>query len=722
MEDRKLEQLLFYAKHGYPIFPIHWVSEGGCSCSGRVKNCKPGKHPLTKHGFYDATTESEQIERWHKQWPRANWGMRTGDLESGGSGNFVVDIDQRSGGFETWEQLRVDHPEPLETVTVATGGGGQHLWFINPYGVKIKSDDGVLGPGVDIKGDGGYVLIPPSATEREYKFELKPGDVQVSQPPRWILQNLNGHMGGKIVKNAPVRERMGEEIHQGERHSALTSYAGALRNAGLTEDEIRASLLTIRDSRFADGDHPITDEEIDAVVEWVFKKQRDYAFSDLGNAERFLAMHSGDVRYCFEWERWLVWDGQRWAVDKNADLTRRAHQTIRAIYSEAGSVHDEERRKNLVRHALKSESRAKIENMIYTSRPYVPVSIEELDRCPMLLNAKNGTVDLTTGELLPHDKGKMITKLVDIDYDPDAKCPHWEEFINLVAGGDNALAYFIQVAVGYTLSGLTDESALFFLYGDGANGKTTFTEAIRRMMGDYAQRIDIEALLQSWGNSNVATPHVANMAGARFVLASEIPENRKLNESLIKDLTGGDSMTARYLHENPFTFTPVHKLWIFGNHQPKVSGRDLGIWRRLKVIPFVVTSPEGIRRPMSAVLDMFDTEMPGILAWAVRGCLFWQGANLADAEPQSVRDATKEYKSEQDVFQQFLDENTESHPDYSVDKKHFYTTWRNWCEDMGEIQARRRSQKWVTRQLTKRDEYNLGGDGNSLIKGLRVKT
>ena len=336
----------------------------------------------------------------------------------------------------------------------------------------------------------------------------------------------------------------------------------------------------------------------------------------------------------------------------------------------------------------------------------------------MLLNVTNGVIDLETGELLPPSRDLFLTKIIDIEYDKNAKCPEWENFIELITGGDKELQFFLQLAVGYTLTGQTDEHCLFFLYGTGQNGKTTFTETIRRLLGDYAQRIDIEALMQYWKQGNAANPHIASMAGSRFVLSSEIPENRKLNESLVKDLTGGDAMTARYLFSNPFTFSPTHKLWLFGNHKPKVSGTDWGFWRRIRVIPFNVTIPEKSRRPMSKVLASFNEELPGILTWAVGGCLLWQSNGLEMVG--IVKDATIEYRTEQDLVQQFLDEKCEMHPENKVDKGVLFDTWRNWCEDVGEKQAKRRTKKWLTRQMTSRGCEHTG-EGKRMLSGVKLR-
>lgn len=208
------------------------------------------------------------------------------------------------------------------------------------------------------------------------------------------------------------------------------------------------------------------------------------------------------------------------------------------------------------------------------------------------------------------------------------------------------------------------------------------------------------------------------MAGARSVLSSEIPEERKLNEALVKDLTGGDAITARFLFTNPFTFIPTHKLWIFGNYKPRISGTDEGIWRRIRVVPFTVTIPKEQRRRMSDVLAEFQTEMPGILTWAVKGSLLWHANRLPMVD--AVQSATAEYRNEQDLVQQFLEEKCEVHVDFSVDKGEFYKAWREWCEAAGETYAAKRGQKWLTHQMTNRG-YQQGGGQNHTLIGIRIK-
>jgi putative DNA primase/helicase len=256
------------------------------------------------------------------------------------------------------------------------------------------------------------------------------------------------------------------------------------------------------------------------------------------------------------------------------------------------------------------------------------------------------------------------------------------------------------------------------LYGEGSNGKTTFTETIRRLMGDYGSRVNIESFMQSWSSGRGATPDIASMAGTRFVLSSEIPENRKINEALIKDLTGGDAITARHLYQEPFTYTPTHKLWIYGNHKPQILGTDEGIWRRLRIIPFLILIPIDQRRRMSDVLAEFQNEMPGILTWAVNGSLLWlkNGLPMVDA----VQSATAEYRDEQDLVMQFLEEKCETNPDFSINKDKLYQTWREWCEVTGEKEAAKRTKKWLTHQMTSKG-YKHGGAQKHTLYGLRMK-
>jgi putative DNA primase/helicase len=392
-----------------------------------------------------------------------------------------------------------------------------------------------------------------------------------------------------------------------------------------------------------------------------------------------------------------------------------ADEAVRLIHVEAANTRDPDRRKEIARWALQSESRVRIVNMIELAKHRLAVSASELDGHPDLLPCENGVVDLRTGALQPHEPTLRLTKMVEVVYDPGAECPVWEAFLRLITCGDTDLAHFLQVAIGYSLTGRTDEQCFFLLYGQGRNGKTTFVEAIRRLAGDYATKISVEALL-AHRNGNGATPDVANLRGARFAVASEIPQQRSLNESLVKDLTGGDTLVARHLYGNPFTFTPTHKLWLFGNHKPTIRGDDLGIWRRVKMILFKAIIPATQQRPMSEVLAEFDQERSGILRWAVDGAIEWYRSGLPRCA--AVDQASEDYRSESDLVTQFLAECCEAGVDCRVAKAELYATFRQWLSDQYGEKAP--GQRWLTTRLLQRG-YQLGGHSRGEVIGLQLR-
>jgi len=419
--------------------------------------------------------------------------------------------------------------------------------------------------------------------------------------------------------------------------------------------------------------------------------------TDLGNARRFLIAHGPDLHYCHPLQRWFVWDGTRWREDQTGEVVARAKATVRAMYAEAANEDDDRRRKDLARHALKSEAAQKIRAMteLLKTEPGIPVLPEELDQDPWLLNCQNGTLDLRTGELRSHDRRDLITKLAPVVYDPNATCPEWFRFLDRIMAGRADLVTFLQRAVGYALTGLTDERVLFILHGSGANGKSTFLETIALLLGDYAARTTADTVL---ARDRDAIPNdIARLRGARFVYASEAEEGRRLAEARIKDLTGGDTITARFLHQEWFEFRPEFKLWLGTNHKPVIRGTDPAIWDRIRLVPFDVRIPESERIPRRELMARFEAELPGILAWSVRGCLEWQKHGLG--MPAEVREATGAYRAEMDVLAQFLEECCIVNPLAKAKAGDLYRAYSEWCEANGE---RPLSQRNFGMRLTER--------------------
>jgi putative DNA primase/helicase len=436
---------------------------------------------------------------------------------------------------------------------------------------------------------------------------------------------------------------------------------------------------------------------------------QSYNLTDLGNSERFVSQHGENVRYCYPWARFLVWTGAQWERDEAGKVYRLAKETVRGIYQEAAQSENETRRKALAQHATRSEAEAKIKAMLELAKSEIPVSPEELDADPWLLNAPNGTVDLRTGELREHRREDLITKIAPVEYRPDAPAAAWGAFLEQVLPSEDLRA-FVQRAAGYSATGDTSEQCLFINHGVGANGKSTYQEAIAAALGDYAMRASTEMLLAK--RSGGVPNDVARLKGSRFVAASETEEGRRLAESLVKDLTGGDTITARFMRAEFFDFKPTHKLWLSTNHKPEIRGTDTAIWRRIRLIPWSVTIPPAEQdKKLPAVLRH---ELPGILAWIVRGSLEWRREGLRP--PEEVRRATGAYRAEMDVLAGFLSDCCEVGRDQRAYASDLYKAYKLWCDDTGE---QRETQTKFGRRLTEKG-YENGGKGGGRGAAIRL--
>lgn len=409
-----------------------------------------------------------------------------------------------------------------------------------------------------------------------------------------------------------------------------------------------------------------------------------YNLTDLGNAERLIARHGDDLRYVHVWGKWLVWDGTRWKPDSSGEIERRARDTVRAIYAEAESADGRDERKAIARHASGSESRSRIDAMIALARSMVPAAPDDLDTDPWLLNASNGTVDLNSGERRDHRRGDFITKVAPVEYDPAAAAPRFAQFLREIFGGDEDMIAFVQQFAGYSLTGSTEERAFAILHGTGKNGKSTLVELLQDVMGDYATNTDTETVLRkrSAGVGN----DVAALKGARFVSAAEVEQGRALAESKVKNLTGSDTVTARFLFAEPFDFRPEFKLWLSTNNKPVIHGTDDAIWDRIRLIPF--TQRFAGDQADHALPRKLRDELPGVLAWMIAGCLDWQRRGMG--EPEQVRNATEGYRVEMDTLAAFFEDRCVIHPKAEVPATPLYKAFQEWCAESGEADESQR--------------------------------
>ncbi|MFJ7753190.1 phage/plasmid primase, P4 family [Peribacillus muralis] len=406
--------------------------------------------------------------------------------------------------------------------------------------------------------------------------------------------------------------------------------------------------------------------------------------SDLGNAERLVYRYGNNIRYNNPFNKWYLWNEKQWIEDNTNQIRILAKHTVRNIYKEALKEEDDAARAALSKHAIQSEARSRIESMISLAEAEVPIIPEDLDKDIMLFNCNNGVINLKTGEFLEHNRDFYMNKISPIDYYSEAKCPLWEKFLeDIMQDAEGNVKYdlieFLQKAIGYSLTGETKEHALFVLYGNGRNGKSTFLDTIRQLFGDYGTQANSESFTLKKTDS--VRSDLATLKGSRLVVSSESEEGAKLAESLVKQLTGGDAIQARFLYGNPFVYTPQFKIFLMTNHKPIIQNNDEGIWRRIRLIPFTVTIPKE-KIDYDLPDKLLAQEMPGILRWAVEGCLKWQKEGLGN--PKEVQNATSSYRNEMDTIGNFLNENCLEHASAKSYSKELYRQYEYWCDDTGE--------------------------------------
>lgn len=399
--------------------------------------------------------------------------------------------------------------------------------------------------------------------------------------------------------------------------------------------------------------------------------------TDIANAARLARRHGQDIHFTVE-RGWLVYDGKRWAVDeKVVQIQALAKDAALAIFEE---IKDAPNRDEVYRHARKSQSKQSIEAMIYLARSEEGIftRLSKFDADPMLLNVQNGTLDLKTGTLRPHHRDDLLSMLVPVEFDVSARCELWETFLRRITGDSTELHEYLSRLVGYLLTGSTSEQVLHFLYGLGANGKSVFCEVVAELLGEYAIVASPELIMT---RRHAGIPNdIARLRGARCVLMNETSQGSRFDEAKLKDLTGGDKLTGRFLHAEFFDFMPTHKLIIRGNHKPAISGTDEGIWRRLRLVPFTVEIPA--EEQDRGLIEKLRAELPGILRWAVKGCLEWQRIGLNP--PGAIIDAVSRYRTESDTLGRFIDENCEQSKLAQVRSSIFFQRYQHYTEKAGE--------------------------------------
>jgi P4 family phage/plasmid primase-like protien len=481
---------------------------------------------------------------------------------------------------------------------------------------------------------------------------------------------------------------------EGGRNNACSWLAQQMRDEKYTQDEAWELAVQPFQQEVDSPDKPFREDEARQTLVSAFAgparapsgitgPRSAFYQTESGNAERLVAAHGHEMRFVSEMGKasqgtWFVWDGVSWAVN-DSSVMKWTLKIARDMRAEAAEL-DEDEAKALATWAHQSESRQKRQASVELARhePGVKTPLTAFDANPMLLNVLNGVLDLGKGILRDHDPADLMRKLAPVAYDPKAKAPKFLKFLERVQP-DPEIRAFLQRAVGYSLTGRTDEHKLLWLRGTGRNGKSTFVEIVRAMLGTYAVPLTASALEEKAGGEGISND-VARINGARFVPVPEYKRSAQLNERRIKELTGGDTVSARFLHNEFFEFQPQGKLWVSSNYAPIISGADDGIWSRLLLVQFGETIAEA-ERDLTLKSRIVAGELSGVLSWAMEGLAAWLKVGLS--APAAIRSATSAYRKDSDLLGLFLEDCCELDVQAFTSKISLFSEWTAWAEQNG---------------------------------------
>ena len=662
-----LKAALAYAEKGLSVIPCHHIlGDGSCSCGNKDCSSK-GKHPRStwKGKQKERLTEAGLRSRW-KEHPDSNIGIVTGEI----SQVIVIDIDGKKG-LESLEAIGLTLETMPMTPTAHTGGGGYHLYYRYSEGAA-RTKVGVLDK-VDIRADGGIVIAPPSLHQSGKRYAWLE-DRNLDDVP------IADFDFSSLVKPASEPAKEAEPVAlvpEGKRNDWVFRRMCGYRNKGDSEETIYKKGKIDYEQRCV-HDPPMTDKELRDMAHSAFTRYEpavEVHRSDTGNASMMVSIYGDTLRYDHKRKRWLRWGKHRWETNYDGHISRLAQEIARERQRRALAIKDLEGRKKEFSWGISSESRGKVEACVALAKIMEPIADDgtNWDRDIMLLGTPNGVVDLRMGELREGKAEDRITMSTGVDFNPDAKCPRWEQFL-IEIFEDAELIDWLWRVLGYSVMGETTEQIFMVGHGEGSNGKSKFFEAVCNALGDYAYYTPFATFGLPAPSS---TNDLAALEHRRFVTSSETNIGTRLNIERIKAVSGGDKMTARFLYQEFETYQPHLKLWLFVNHLPDINDDTIATWRRVRLIPFTKTF---IREAEDKRLgDKLKAEAQGILTWLVRGCLEWQKRGLTPV-PQCVRAATGEYRMETDTIMSFINDRCVKGEGEEVRARQLYLTYKTWAE------------------------------------------
>lgn len=679
-----LEAALYYATElNLKVFPLHNAIEGEwidvsidgkperilrCSCGNTSCGKQTGKHPRFKDNLNSATGDPVKIKQWWTQWPKANIGIVTGNQL------IVIDVDQRHGGLKSIQEVFTYSPNLKNTLIASTGDGGFHYYAKVPLAAgKIGSRVGVW-DGIDIRGDGGYVVAAPSLHRKGRRYQWMQEESSFSELDVKFLEKIRRQLSE--TTDLLLKAESSTKIPEGQRNDTLFRIACQKCSIRWAKEETLAHITRQNHERC---DPPLSSDEVAKIVENAYNYNPAYLCNDEGNSQRLYDIHGRNFRWVPSF-KWLHWEEGHWERMDEQEVLSYAVELCHQIRVLAIAKSDEE----LASWMHKSLNEKPLGAMTRIMRAKVFLDATEINRKPLWLPLANGVYEIDNGLFRTARREDYILQRSPVDYDETADCPLWKESLLRWMDGDQTMVDFLQRMSGYFLTGDARHHCLFIFWGSGANGKSTFTRVLEALLGPFSIAMSTDMLLRRTTISK--EQEAARLFGARLAICSESPENATLDTEAAKSLTGGDRVRGKIVYNEPFEFEPTHKIVLHTNELPKLTYNDYAAWRRIKLIHFPVRIPEDERDP--ALPQKLQRELPGILNWALEGARSW----LAQGDlrvPAKVEDATKQYREGQDQIGVALEEiaefgSDEPTSDYRVKKDQLYRRYTAICTTWGQ--------------------------------------
>lgn len=683
-KGKKVNFALDYVGLGFRIFPL-----------------KPGlKTPLTEHGLKDATSAPETILIWWAKWPNANIAILCNGL-------LVLDFDGEQAEA-TLNKLQNDNDPLPATWMIRTGGGtpdkpkarGLQLVYKAPAELNIRPGAGIYGyNGLDVRANDSYIVAVGSVTKQAYET-IKGSAAELADAPEWLINLAKTAKADYKPQNYPETDG---KIPRGQHDAFLISMAGTYRKRGDSEAVI-ADKLAIDAERLDDQDpaKPYTEADFRRIAHSAARYApgqpggnghktenpfsadfANYHMTTTGNGEAIAAAARGKALFVYEFRNWIVYRGGQWVLDDTGYMRRLAVETFRDLFKNSADagMQDQKQREKLAKWFIQSENSRILTDSLTeaAAQEGMTISAGAIDDKPWLLNVKNGTLNLKTGGLQLHDPADLLTQKIEVDWSPDAYSLEWEQFLITIFGNNAELIDYIQRAVGYSLNGTQDERSFFFLHGIGRNGKSQFTGALRLVLGQYAAEAKPELFMEKRFAGSGPDEGQAGLKGIRFLTAGELKRGQTLDVGLIKRMTGGETIWHERKFQHGFNFRPSHKLWLSGNHEPRIKDSTDSIWDRLNKIPF------DQRISASAEIKAYGEKLAGqypeaILNWCIQGAIGWNKRQLTDA-PDCVKVANEDYRAREDIIHDFITDRLVSDATGSVTVAETYTAYQVYCKD-----------------------------------------